>query len=895
MATLTPFSPGGALTTSDDQRFTFSASATETAAQGWSGLAGAVLTASKAHTGGSDDVAFSTDGLTIYILDDASPFTIRQYPLSTAWDLSTIGAQQAGLNPVDGSAAIAFSTDGTRLYVLSQAADVVRSYDLGTAWDLSSGTTFAGSLDVSAQGTSQSGLELSSDGTKLFYLDNGADAIFEYHLTTAWDLTTATYSGTSFSVAGVDSVPNGLGSSDDGVYFYIAGNATDSIHRIHLSTPWDLSTASFDGANLYVGGQDGFPLGMGVAKDGSRVYYCGNDTDTIYEYTLATSPIDSDLETMDTLSWRVEKSVTSTGDDTKILDIRVMRGSTVLAAADAAGAFQRVEDMTGHGTADTITGPTAFGYVNTAATKEDWDNGVVELRQTYSSSMSNDGAAIRVDHVEFTGTYTPAASPENVSITARAVVTATDVAPFERVSITAGASVTVVDDLPRESVSITARAVVTATDTGPGAFITTFGEYTAGTQPADWTEQWAADVDDTFTVLSDATAVDGQLLEFVHTTAGRAAISWNDIGDTVNGEILIRAQRVSSAAGDSFRAILRGSGAATTEQGYFLEVDTTEDTAGAGPMIDLRRYSAGTLLTLASASFADTLGSYFLMRLRIVDDRILAKAWTGTMADEPAAWMIDHLNTDITTAGWMGFGAFASGTYYVDWFSATTSDAGMAPATAQPPAAGTAYTDHVAVSVRAATDPLDLLAGSEGPAVTMRAVTGPADVLAAVDHLAGVARAIADALDAHGFSELGRVTVRAPVALLDALAGGEAAGATVGAFVGVSDARAARQGAQIVVTATSTHVDALRASHQADVIVRALATSAGRAALGDALATSAAVQSAVADALRMSEATSTLTIAIVGVRDGDLLTLYLVDVDIEAAPLGLALSAAGAV
>ena len=121
--------------------------------------------------------------------------------------------------------------------------------------------------------------------------------------------------------------------------------------------------------------------------------------------TLSDTP--ANFVAMSSLSWKVEYRQQSRVDDTLRLLIRIMSGTTVLAAADSSGAFQSVSTAVTSAT-DVTTGPTAFTYVNSSATKTQWDAAVVELQQTYTTSMGNDGARIEVDFVEITGSYATA-------------------------------------------------------------------------------------------------------------------------------------------------------------------------------------------------------------------------------------------------------------------------------------------------------------------------------------------------------------------------------------------------------------------------------------------------------------------------------------------------------
>jgi len=61
-------------------------------------------------------------------------------------------------------------------------------------------TSFVDSFSVAAQDTAPSDVAFSSDGTKMFVLGNDGDAVNEYTLTTAFDVSTASFVD-SFSVA----------------------------------------------------------------------------------------------------------------------------------------------------------------------------------------------------------------------------------------------------------------------------------------------------------------------------------------------------------------------------------------------------------------------------------------------------------------------------------------------------------------------------------------------------------------------------------------------------------------------------------------------------------------------------------------------------------------------
>ena len=70
------------------------------------------------------------------------------------------------------------------------------------------------------------------------------DAVNEYDLSTAWDISTASYSQ-NFSVVSQDTLSNDVFFKPDGTAMYIVGGVSDNIFEYSLSTAWDVSTASY--------------------------------------------------------------------------------------------------------------------------------------------------------------------------------------------------------------------------------------------------------------------------------------------------------------------------------------------------------------------------------------------------------------------------------------------------------------------------------------------------------------------------------------------------------------------------------------------------------------------------------------------------------------------------
>jgi len=146
--------------------------------------------------------------------------------------------------------------------------------------------TFVHSFSVRSQEGWPAGLAFSHDGTKMFHGGNDDDDIHEYTLSTAWDVSTASYVD-AFSIASQDNEPFGITFNNDGTKMFVAGaKSGDSIYEYTLSTAYDVSTASYVDA-LDVSGQDSRPCGIRFNNDGTKLFMTGFASDYINEYNLS--------------------------------------------------------------------------------------------------------------------------------------------------------------------------------------------------------------------------------------------------------------------------------------------------------------------------------------------------------------------------------------------------------------------------------------------------------------------------------------------------------------------------------------------------------------------------------------------------------------------------------
>jgi sugar lactone lactonase YvrE len=227
---------------------------------------------------------FKPDGTKMYVCGTTGD-DVNEYDLSTAWDITTAAYLQNFSVATQDTAptGVFFNSDGLQMYIVGQSSDAVQEYALSSAWDISS-ATHTQSFSVAAQDTSPQDLFFKPDGTKMYVLGQTGDDVNEYSLSTPWDISTASYVQ-NFVVTTQDAAPTGLFFKSDGTKMYICGSASDSVNEYNLSSAWDISTARY--FQLFpVGSQDGTPNGIFFKSDGLKMYMVGSENDSVFEYDM---------------------------------------------------------------------------------------------------------------------------------------------------------------------------------------------------------------------------------------------------------------------------------------------------------------------------------------------------------------------------------------------------------------------------------------------------------------------------------------------------------------------------------------------------------------------------------------------------------------------------------
>ncbi|MBO98549.1 MAG: hypothetical protein CMD34_06635 [Flavobacteriales bacterium] len=259
-------------------------------------------------------VQFNSNGTKMYTIDQNSA-VIYQYSLSTAYDVSTASYDSvsfsAGSETSSSTYGFNFNNDGTKFYVLSYANDAVYQYSCSTAYDMSTASYESKSFSHASQETDSTGIVFNNDGTKMYITGSGSDAIYQYSLSTGFDVSTASYDSVSLSVSSQTSQPTDLAISSDGTKIFICDNTNDSVFQYNLSTAYDLSTASYS-TSFSVTSQDTIPNGLTFSSDGTKMYMVGTSNDTVYQYSTSSTSSSTTFDCEDANVFETELDANTT-------------------------------------------------------------------------------------------------------------------------------------------------------------------------------------------------------------------------------------------------------------------------------------------------------------------------------------------------------------------------------------------------------------------------------------------------------------------------------------------------------------------------------------------------------------------------------------------------------
>ncbi|MDA9604008.1 autotransporter domain-containing protein [Candidatus Pelagibacter sp.] len=237
-------------------------------------------------------ITFKPDGTKMYITGSGAD-KILQYNLTTAFDITsaaleksvTIGSVEA--KPQD----VKFNSDGTVIFILGGDGNGIDRWSLSTPYDI--GSITAANTTPTDIGGEPRGLAFNNDGTKMFILDGSSDKrVEEYNLSTPYNPDTKTLTNT-LGNATSSNFHQGLGFNADGSKMFVVkgedstDNADNKIDEYALSTAFDISTATLTGTFSPTISSAADITGLAFNNAGTKMYHLDFDGDKFYEYSLS--------------------------------------------------------------------------------------------------------------------------------------------------------------------------------------------------------------------------------------------------------------------------------------------------------------------------------------------------------------------------------------------------------------------------------------------------------------------------------------------------------------------------------------------------------------------------------------------------------------------------------
>ncbi|MEQ9376203.1 MAG: LamG-like jellyroll fold domain-containing protein [Imperialibacter sp.] len=239
------------------------------------------------------DIDFSWDGTKMFIVGTGGD-EVNQYSLATPFETTT-GVTHDGFFDLSGQETapygLAFNRNGTRMYVIGDGSGsgFVSQYSLTDPFEITSGVTFDGNAEVSAEGSFPRGMALSRDGAKLFIVNNGDDEVNQYSLSSPYDITSGiTFDSQLVDVSAQTTTPEEIAFNIEGSKIFIMSRGDRKVYEYLLTNPFDFSGgAIYSGVFRSVLSQESFPTGLAFSSPGDKMYVVGTAGDKVNQYTLS--------------------------------------------------------------------------------------------------------------------------------------------------------------------------------------------------------------------------------------------------------------------------------------------------------------------------------------------------------------------------------------------------------------------------------------------------------------------------------------------------------------------------------------------------------------------------------------------------------------------------------
>ena len=185
--------------------------------------------------------------------------------------------------------ALRFNDDGTKMYVSGRDANLIHEYGLTSAFDISD-VNFASSFDPGFEEPAPSGFTFNADGSKLYVVGVLTEPVYQYELTTNYDINTAIHTGNLAIINHPQ--PSDVIFNNDGTKMYTTDSITGGVEEYDLSTAYDISSFDFSLSRTFDATEQiesGNLEGLAFSSDGTKMFLVDATDNTIFSYDLSTA------------------------------------------------------------------------------------------------------------------------------------------------------------------------------------------------------------------------------------------------------------------------------------------------------------------------------------------------------------------------------------------------------------------------------------------------------------------------------------------------------------------------------------------------------------------------------------------------------------------------------
>lgn len=232
-------------------------------------------------------ITFSPDGTKVYFAG-AGTATIFEYILSTPWDISTATSSLSGSTSSTGDSGSLFITpNGLKMIISQSGGGGICYYNLSTAFNIST-LSIGGCLSTGSNPGTVNSFSFDGTGLHLYMSDIGPD-VYQWTLTAAYDLTTATYASKVNGIFGSQlSTIHNLVMRPNGANVYVGSGGSGLVYyEYNFTTPLDITTATYTGKSFDFNTLVGVTTtSIYIRYDGKFLYLVASGPSTIYQYRM---------------------------------------------------------------------------------------------------------------------------------------------------------------------------------------------------------------------------------------------------------------------------------------------------------------------------------------------------------------------------------------------------------------------------------------------------------------------------------------------------------------------------------------------------------------------------------------------------------------------------------